>query len=391
MNNREHKKYTKIDKFSETLKKIRMTDAQQALVSTLLFEMKAVDEKLKTVIDIDNNVLLMPLLLLEGESSSLIEGTRTLVEDFAYDIEEMNNIPQWETRNLLSLYEAYIFENYYSDNFEFSQGAIERMHLDLFKYSERSKFKMIFDVSKRVEKVQPGKVQTGKDAWNFNGSSNKIEDAYLVFLDPSLKIEYLNDMMGALKNKVNNKELLISDLIISHPIFEAIHPFNDGNGRIGRLLLSLSFKILFKGIKFPIFLSEAFHERKEDYQELLRNVQLKNDYDSWNKWISFFIDSLIFVKRRMESRANALIKLWSNVNQTKAVKTEIRKEITSLFFKYFKLNKKYTIDKIKNEFPNVSVQTIYSDWNLVVKELSIETHSDGYCTFNSIEDILRKQ
>ena len=382
-------KYVKIGKFSETIKKIRLTNNQNKLLDDLVFEIAEANVIFKKNIDVDQRIFLMPLLLLEGESSSLIEGIRSMYEDFAHDLEEINNIPQWETRNLINLYEKYLLHDYYSNQIEFSTSTIKTMHLDLFKFDPNSKFKMVFDTSSRINHVKPGRILKDDNKPNFIGNNNDIKEANLILLKPSLKEKYINDLSKTIETLVEKKELLWKHIIISHPIFEAIHPFVDGNGRLGRLILSILFKIKYESIKLPIYISEIFNENREIYKAKLLNVQLKNDYDAWNDWISYFIDCLIKTKRKLIYRITEIQKLWSKFENSKAMSTDIRKNLTALFFKYYKLNKNITIKKMTQKYPKVSLQTIYKDFDIVTKELDVKKESGSYFAFKGILKIIR--
>lgn len=78
-------------------------------------------------------------------------------------------------------------------------------------------------------------------------------------------------------------------LAVAHYQFEAIHPFNDGNGRIGRLLIPLFLyrrKILSKPY---VYISKYFEEHRRDYYDLLADVSYKN---AWIPWIRFFLNGL---------------------------------------------------------------------------------------------------
>ena len=382
-------KHVNIEKYSETIKKIQLTDKERKLITNLLLEMSQLNQRLENIVEISKNALLIPLLLLEGESTSLIEGTRSIFEDFSYDIEEMNNIPQWETRNLICLYEKYLLDEYYFQHFHLSLGMIQNMHIDLFKYDLNSKFKMIFDPSKRIEQVKPGKILSNDNKPNFIGCSNDINKANLILLKPSLKEEFLKDLLSTIDNQLKEDSLLIEHLIISHPIFEAIHPFVDGNGRLGRLLLNILFRKMYKGIKIPLFLSEEIYNQKEIYKEKLFNVQSNNDSKSWSEWITFFIDILINAKNKLSYRITKIIKLIEKVNQTKAFSTEVRKNITETFFKYYKVNKNLTIKNLQRKFPHLSIQTLYKDFNLVTKILGVENIGHDYWVFNDLLKIIR--
>ena len=381
--------YVKINKFSETIKKIKLTEKQIKLINDGLFEIHKLKIKFNNL-GIDENLFLMPLLLLEGESSSLIEGTRTMIEDFAYDIEKMNNIPQWTSRNLINIYKKYILDDYYFQHFIFDSSSICQIHLDLYANNPNSKFKMIFNTTNEITRVKPGKILSNDDKPNFISQTKNINDASLILLKPSLKKVYLDDLMITIKNKLNNNELLFDHIILSHPIFETIHPFNDGNGRIGRMLLTLFFKKTLKHIDLPLYLSEAFAQDKEKYKSILFNVQINNDSRAWNEYIDYFIDCLIFAKRQMQNRINKIINLFNKIKDSKTMSTSVRKDITLIFFKHFKVNKEITIKKLQSENKDLSIQTIYKDWNIVISALSIKNNGDGYYVFIDILKILRE-
>ena len=79
----------------------------------------------------------------------------------------------------------------------------------------------------------------------------------------------------------NSEQDKIVQIAVSHYQFEAIHPFEDGNGRIGRLLISLM--LYNKGfVSYPyIYLSEFFEEHRREYYDLLLGVSERGDWESW--------------------------------------------------------------------------------------------------------------
>ena len=385
------KNYIKIDKFSETISKFHLTERQRKLIHEILFEILNLQKEIVHTFDFNKNLFLLPILFLEGESSSLIEGTRTMIEDFAYDVKEINNIPQWTSRNLINIYEKYILDDYYFDHFEFSSDSIKQLHLELYENNPNSKFKMIFDTKEELKRVKPGQIMSNDQKPNFIGNNNNIENATLITIKPSQKKEYLDDLFSTINEKIKNDEFLIDHIILSHVIFEGIHPFNDGNGRLGRLLISWLFKKFSKHIDIPLYLSEAFSKDKEKYKKILLNVQLNNDFSSWNKYNSYFIDRILFTKRQLQNRIKKMIILFNQITQNKKnINTPIRKKLIEYFFKYLIINKEITIKKLKKDFPNVSIQIIYKDWNMVEKNLDIFNNDDGYYKFSKLLKILRE-
>jgi Fic family protein len=95
------------------------------------------------------------------------------------------------------------------------------------------------------------------------------------------------ELFSNLERYIHSEERdVLVQIGIAHYQFEAIHPFEDGNGRIGRLLVSL---MLYqkKLLSYPfIYLSEFFEEHRRDYYDLLGGVSDRGD---WGGWLSFFL------------------------------------------------------------------------------------------------------
>jgi Fic family protein len=101
-------------------------------------------------------------------------------------------------------------------------------------------------------------------------------------------------------------------LALIHYQFEAIHPFVDGNGRVGRLLLALM--ICHHGL-LPqplLYLSAYFEQYRSTYYELLLAVSQQG---KWNEWISFFLRGVEAQSRDAVTRAKRLIDLWQSLRQ----------------------------------------------------------------------------
>jgi Fic family protein len=102
-----------------------------------------------------------------------------------------------------------------------------------------------------------------------------------VFLEMERFIEWFNESMFDGKNPINNPLIRSA---IAHLYFESIHPFEDGNGRIGRVIAE---KALAQSIKRPILmsLSTAIESNKKAYYEALEKAQRSNEI---NDWIEYF-------------------------------------------------------------------------------------------------------
>lgn len=133
--------------------------------------------------------------------------------------------------------------------------------------------------SVRGERKQPGEFRTSQ---NWIGGSSPAD---AVFVPPHH--QFVDELMGDLENFIHNNENNVPALIriaIAHYQFETIHPFLDGNGRIGRLLITLFLvdqKILTKPL---LYLSTYFEKNKGLYYDNLTFVQTKHDMTQWLKY-----------------------------------------------------------------------------------------------------------
>ena len=160
-----------------------------------------------------------------------------------------------------------------------------------------------------------------KQSGEFRRSQNWIGGASLadaVFVPPAH--HEVPDLMGDLEQFLHNEEIFISELVriaIAHYQFETIHPFLDGNGRMGRLLVTLylvSKKLLMKP---SLYLSAFFDKHRQLYFDNLSNVRNKSDLLQWLKFfVVGVIDTaessitsfrkIIVLRERSESQINKL-------------------------------------------------------------------------------------
>jgi Fic family protein len=103
----------------------------------------------------------------------------------------------------------------------------------------------------------------------------------------------------------------LAQLAVVHAQFEIIHPFNDGNGRLGRMLIPL-FLCEKKLLHRPMFyLSAYLEEHRDEYVLRLRSLGRENG--AWNRWVSFFLRALAEQSQANSEKARAIMRLYERL------------------------------------------------------------------------------
>ncbi|MCB1212925.1 MAG: Fic family protein [Chlamydiia bacterium] len=168
----------------------------------------------------------------------------------------------------------------------------------------------------RGKEKKPGEFRTEQ---NWIGPKNcKIEQA--LFVPPSPLT--IHDHLEAWVSYIDLNEEVLSQLAVVHAQFEIIHPFMDGNGRIGRILIPL-FLYQKKMLHRPMFfLSEYLEERREEYCDTLGFISANGD---WLGWVSFFLEAVRTQAIRNTTKVKNILNLYEKL------KIEFQKETKSQF------------------------------------------------------------
>lgn len=219
-------------------------------------------------------LLMRPILAKEAESSSQLEGTQASIEDaYQIDITEQTEEKRNEALEIRNYEEAMLTGLQIMDRSKsISELLIRETHKRLMK-GVRGQTKSPGEY--RKDEVWIGALGTGR------------EDAKYLPPDPA----QVSILMEKLLDFVADKGVLhpLLTCAVMHHRFEAIHPFKDGNGRVGRLLIS--FYLINQGmLDLPmLYPSGYFEENKEQYMNELSAVDKE---ESWYEWSIFFLKAL---------------------------------------------------------------------------------------------------
>lgn len=229
----------------------------------------------------------------EATQSSKIEGTKTHIEEALMDKE---NVPpekrdDWEeVQNYIEAMNTAIKE---LEKLPFSSRLIKNTHTVLMQ-------------GVRGERKQPG---------NFRKSQNWIGGTSIneaTFVPPIH--ENIAKLMGDLEKFMNDDSLQLPDLIkiaIMHYQFETTHPFLDGNGRVGRLMITL-YLVSCGILKQPIlYLSDYFEKNRTDYYDKLMRVRDKDDISGW---VQFFLLGVIETAKSSIQTFDGILQLQKQVD-----------------------------------------------------------------------------
>ena len=251
------------------------------------------------------DLLMSPIIAKEAESSSQLEGTQASISDaYQIDLIEQTEEKRNDALEILN-YERSMRKGVASlKSYGLNELAIREMHKTLLS-------------GVRGEDKSPGEYRK-EEVWIGKLGTSKGTARYLP-PEPLHVKKLMEDLSGFIQDNGNINPLIACGVI--HHRFEAIHPFKDGNGRVGRLLITLY--LMKEGLlEIPIlYPSGYFEEHKPEYMDALSKVDKNED---WYSWLMFFLVGI-------QSQAELSLKLVLQIDALyKEALTKVSKQTVNI-------------------------------------------------------------
>jgi Fic family protein len=241
----------------------------------------------------DTGLFLYTFVRKEAVLSSQIEGTQSSLSDLLlFEIEEAPGVPLDDAREASNYVRALEHGvKRVREGFPISNRLFREVHGELLSKG-------------RGSKKRPGEFRTTQ---NWIGGARP---GVAAFVPPPP--ETVQDCMAALERFLHDQPDRTPSLLkaaLAHVQFETIHPFLDGNGRVGRLLITLV--LVAEGVlQEPLlYLSLYFKQHRRTYYDLLQRVRTDGD---WEAWVSFFVRGVRETAEGAVTTAQKLAKLFKD-------------------------------------------------------------------------------
>ena len=245
------------------------------------------------------NLLIRPYLAKEAVYSSRIEGTMASVMDvFRFDLERKSSEHDVAKSRVMEVY------NYSRALQECLAriGAGEDISLDMIRRAHH----ILLDRAPGHDR-KPGMVRTEQNWIGSERFRTSIQDAVYVPPAEHLLDDLLSNLVRFISSPPPNMPVLVM-CAVAHYQFESIHPFRDGNGRIGRLLVPLILARQRTLSRPLLFLSSYIEENKAEYYGRLQDVR---QYSKWTEWLEFFMNGVIKCSGDALNATDRMLKLKS--------------------------------------------------------------------------------
>jgi len=247
-------------------------------------------------------ILVEPLQRREALTTSAMEGTHTTIENLVFEEENPNASKDENAQETFNYIVALRMALRNLEKYPISHRIIKEAHIRLLSGLSND----------RGANKRPGEY---KQDQNWIGGGRNIANARYVPPPP----ERTQACMDGLEKYINRSDQLLTqkvlDLGLVHYQFEAIHPFGDGNGRIGRMLLTLM--PLQSGLlNLPLlYVSPYLEKHKDEYIDLMYAVSTKS---AWGAWLQFFLSAIQATCKDTIEKIDSLIGLQKEYKQRAA-------------------------------------------------------------------------
>ncbi|TPW34386.1 Fic family protein [Oecophyllibacter saccharovorans] len=265
------------------------------------------DQALKTLHDTE--VLLAPMRQQEAIVSSRIEGTIATLEELArHEAEQEKDSCASSSSVVLPRHEV-LEVALYAQTLRRAQEDM-KAGLPLTPHALRSMHANLLR-SGRGEDKTPGMFKTEQ---NYLGDTNRKEIRFIPIAPEHLLfgLDKLFEYINSPTNDGLPDPFALVRTAIAHLEFEALHPFKDGNGRVGRMLIPLMLWRQ-KVITQPHFYISAYFDRnKEEYIERMRAVSRASE---WEEWVIFFLTGVTQQAQENLAKAESIVSLHDDLKQ----------------------------------------------------------------------------
>jgi Fic family protein len=265
-----------------------------ALVGDANAELARYDGLLQGVVN--PSVMLSPLTNEEAVLSSKIEGTQATVDEVLE--QEAGILKEGEKakdiQEIINYREALRSAHHYLDERSITLSFVRELHKILLN-------------SVRGQDKTPGEFRKDQNWIGKYGCT--IEGASFVPPNPLQLQDHLEAWQSYMET--NDSDLLLQTAVV-HAQFELLHPFKDGNGRIGRILIPL-FLYQKKKLSQPMFyLSSYLEANREEYYVRLQDISREGD---WNGWIAFFLKAITEQAKNNNAKVKAIMCLYDDMKK----------------------------------------------------------------------------
>ncbi|MBI5918398.1 MAG: Fic family protein [Nitrosomonadales bacterium] len=239
-------------------------------------------------------VMLSPLTTQEAVLSSKIEGTQATVDEvLEQEAGLLKQGEKYEDIQEISNYRRALYSaREHLKDYPIRLGFVRELHRILMS-------------SVRGQDKTPGEFRLEQNWIGKHGCT--MEQASFVPPNPHQLLDHLQAWESYLDS--DDVDFLLQTAVV-HAQFELLHPFKDGNGRIGRILIPL-FLYQKRALSQPMFyLSEYLEGHREEYYQRLKTISAEGD---WNGWIAFFLQAIITQAGQNSIRVTAIQALYEEM------------------------------------------------------------------------------